>query len=233
MRTLASLALLGLVACASSTPEPRRPGGAAPGRCDVFNSCPAGQRCVTGSCMPVDCRAKVVCAELGLCSMGDSVCVAATDDDCRASAACRRLGLCRAVAGTCAAETPPGCAHPGPCDPSGLCVCPLQRSLGRPPEGPPAISPEAVSQAIREGIDQVKACYERAARKQPGLTGTLVLDFTIGSDGTVTRAGCSSITAPSVDLALCVLAQIRTTRVRRRPGEPVEVSYPVTFRSRP
>lgn len=226
MRTPALLAILGLLACAGSTPQPRK--GPTPGRCGVFESCPVGQRCLLGSCMPVDCRAKAVCAELGLCSMGERGCLAATDDDCRFAAACRRLGLCRAVGGTCAAAAP-GCAHS--CDPSGLCVCPLQRNLGRPVDEPPPISPAAVSQAIREGIDPVRACYERAVRKQPGLSGRLILELTVGSDGTVTGARCSSITAPSVSLALCVLEQIRGLTFRRRPGAPFRVSYPLIFRA--
>lgn len=226
------LACVGLMACMAKRPVPPRPEARAPGRCDAFQPCPEGQRCLLGVCEPIDCRSELACTEIGLCSLRAAGCVAATDDDCRSCAACRRLGLCRAIAGTCAARAPVGCSQPDPCDPSGICLCPLQRNLGR-ADGPPLLSAEAVKKTFATSMDRFKACYEHAARRQPGLSGKLVLDFTIGSNGRVTRASCSSITAPSVDLALCVLARIRVLVFERRPGGPIDIRYPLIFRSAP
>jgi len=231
-RALTPALLAGLVACAASPQQTERK--ATPReQCDAFRGCPAGRRCLLGKCEPIDCRAALPCTEIGLCSLQGAECEAATDADCRSAAVCRRLGLCRAVSGVCAADAPEGCSHPGACDPSGLCVCPLQRNVGAKPEGPLPVSTEAVKLGFRSGVPGMRTCFERAARHIPDLAGMLVLDMTIASDGTVSRARYASLTAPSVDLALCVLEQVRTLTFRRAPGEPIQIRYPLIFRSSP
>jgi hypothetical protein len=48
------------------------------------------------------CQATIDCSQRGLCSPGESDCVAGSDADCEASDACRERKLCHARAGKCA-----------------------------------------------------------------------------------------------------------------------------------
>jgi len=47
------------------------------------------------------CRSWVGCAEWGLCTLRDDVCVAGTDTDCHQSRVCGEYGTCRALHGVC------------------------------------------------------------------------------------------------------------------------------------
>jgi TonB family protein len=223
-----------VVACAAPAPSAPRSRAPTAKKCDGFTPCPAGQRCLLGSCEPIDCRATAGCVELGRCSLRDGRCVAATDGDCRSAAVCRRLGMCRAFGGGCGPATTDDydCGHRADCDASGLCLCALQRNLGR-PAAPPALSPAAVKAAAKHNLAGLQRCYERLLRRKPDLAGTAVFDVTVSSDGKVDRVQCVSISAASVDLAACILDQVRTWTFRPPPGETVVFRYPVTFRSEP
>ena len=53
-----------------------------------------------------------------------------------------------------------------------------------PPPAPP-FDPQQATRQIRARMGVVRACYERAARREPGLHGKLQLGFDIGDAGLV------------------------------------------------
>ena len=59
----------------------------------------------------------------------------------------------------------------------------------------------------------------------------MVIEVTVGSDGKVTSTRCVSTSALAVDLAVCVLGQVRTWTFHRKPGEPFVLRYPLVFRA--
>ena len=79
----------------------------------------------------------------------------------------------------------------------------------------------------RSGI--IQACYENALKRSPGLSGRIVIRFTVLETG-----GLSDVTAPvnttgSSEVALCLVNSVRAWRTPLRPRTPVRAEYPFEF----
>lgn len=95
----------------------------------------------------------------------------------------------------------------------------------------------------RNGIRQVfinnqralAACYDKALGVDKGLSGKLMLDFDIGEQGRVVRAGVAGdkSTMANDALASCVISKMKTWRFPEPPNknETVQVLYPLAFSS--
>jgi outer membrane biosynthesis protein TonB len=105
----------------------------------------------------------------------------------------------------------------------------------------PAAADAAVPEADRTTVDAddlrsfmasraglLKACYERALRREPSLRGRLSLRFTILSDGAVDDVAVTR-NELGAGVARCVTSTVRGWRVPFRPAWPVTVEYPVVF----
>lgn len=125
-------------------------------------------------------------------------------------------------------------------------------SVAPEPEPTPEPTPEpapvlqAASQPIDEGkgLDagqirgpikrngaQVKACYERELKNNPGLKGKLVLSFTIAASGKVRSAKARKNSTGSSSLARCVMSRVKNWVFPSAEGS-TEVEYPFTFEPR-
>jgi outer membrane biosynthesis protein TonB len=89
----------------------------------------------------------------------------------------------------------------------------------------PMIDKEIIRRAIKKNLTKFSACYERALDKEPGLAGSVVVRFTIQSDGTTADVEAKGM--PAIDG--CV-AKVMTTIVFPKMSKPVHVNYPFTFR---
>jgi TonB family protein len=122
-------------------------------------------------------------------------------------------------------------------------VVAAQPSVARPPadgRSPSAagldldgVAPE-VKREMRARLGVIKACYERALRAHPLLTGQLTLRMTIGGDGAVTASRVEHSTIPLLSLDECLVSLTSKFRFPApRGGEPVEVSFPIVFKADP
>jgi TonB family protein len=84
---------------------------------------------------------------------------------------------------------------------------------------------------IKRNSAQVKACYERELKKNPGLAGKIALAFTIGADGTVRAAKATRNSTGSKPLAHCVASRVRGWVFPPAEGA-TEVEYPFVFEPR-
>lgn len=91
--------------------------------------------------------------------------------------------------------------------------------------GEGTLSKDEIRKVVREHIEEVRHCYNQVLEKQPEARAKLVVDFTIGSDGGVTRSNIGSLEGPA-ELGPCVNAAVRTWKFPRPTGGEVAVSYP-------
>ena len=71
---------------------------------------------------PEDCDTSAQCLELGMCSLVQGTCRAATREDCAGSPVCDRLGWCSPIDGVCLATSDADCRAAGvACGQRGLC----------------------------------------------------------------------------------------------------------------
>jgi hypothetical protein len=80
----------------------------------------------------------------------------------------------------------------------------------------------------RAGI--FRACYQKELNRTPGLTGKVVIDFTIAEDGTVARSAVKSTTMNNENVELCIRRNIERLRFPAK-GTRANVTYPFVFSS--
>ncbi len=86
-----------------------------------------------------------------------------------------------------------------------------------------------LSAFVRARMGLIKACYENALKRNPGLKGKVVIRFTILETGGVADVGASQNTLGAPDVAACIMNTMRTWRTQFRPSGPVSVEYPFLF----
>lgn len=80
---------------------------------------------------------------------------------------------------------------------------------------------------IRRKLPRIRFCYEKVLIKKPSLSGTVVVNFEISPEGTVTKAEAKGVDTAVSD---CVAKTLRTTQFPKpRNGGKVTVRYPFTF----
>jgi hypothetical protein len=111
--------------------------------------------------------------------------------------------------------------------PPGAAALPnIPKSLEINTEGP--LDKDAIRAVIRDAEWSIQYCYESVLMQNPHAAGTVMAEFTIASDGTVTQSVASGVD-PYVDE--CVAATIGTLVFPREPGGVVNVRYPFVFDS--
>lgn len=95
--------------------------------------------------------------------------------------------------------------------------------------GPGSLSREAISKIIRSGSDRFQTCYTDGLKKNPKLSGQVVIRFVIGNDGVVTTSEDGGSTLPSKEVVSCVLSRMKELRFPRPDGNNFNVLYPMTF----
>ncbi len=94
------------------------------------------------------------------------------------------------------------------------------------------LSKDEVGKVIHAHMAEVRYCYESSMIRNPDLAGKLVLDFTIGPQGSVTSASVkeSSLLDPRLDD--CILRRLTKWAFPKPKGNvSVAVSYPFIFKA--
>jgi TonB family protein len=90
---------------------------------------------------------------------------------------------------------------------------------------------EVIQRVIRRQVGAIKACYERALQRIPGLEGTVKVQFVIGLDGAVPSASDAGSSMPDREVVSCVVGVLRRTSFPKPDGGIVTVTYPFTFKA--
>lgn len=90
------------------------------------------------------------------------------------------------------------------------------------------LSKEQISTVVRAHIDDVRLCYNDVLAVDPTVSAKIVIDFTIGTDGAVTRSAVASSNGPE-QLGQCVSKKFAGWKFPAPNGGTVEVSYPFAF----
>jgi TonB family protein len=82
---------------------------------------------------------------------------------------------------------------------------------------------------VRARMGLLKACYENALKRNPGLKGRMRIRFTILETGGISDLSVVENGLGSQDVAACVASTMRAWRMPFRPSGPVSVDYPLVF----
>jgi hypothetical protein len=93
------------------------------------------------------------------------------------------------------------------------------------------LDPNIVVKEVRARMGAIKACYERALKRNPGLAGKVAIRWTITGAGTVTGVDVDQDSMGDSEVTSCMKSRIATWRFPAPSGGAVEVSFPFVFQS--
>ena len=82
---------------------------------------------------------------------------------------------------------------------------------------------------VRARMGLIKACYENALKRNPGLKGKISIRFTILETGALSDISTAQNSLGSAEVASCIMNTMRSWRTQFRPSGPVTVEYPFVF----
>jgi TonB family protein len=90
------------------------------------------------------------------------------------------------------------------------------------------LDPSLVVKEVRTRLGAVKACYERALRRSPKLSGKVKVHWTITTQGTVADVEMDEDSVGDSEVSSCLKVVVRRWRFVASDG-PVDVVYPFVF----
>jgi outer membrane biosynthesis protein TonB len=93
------------------------------------------------------------------------------------------------------------------------------------------LDPAMVAKEVRTRLGAIKACYERALKRNPNLSGKVVIHWTITQAGTVSGVDVEQDTLGDAEVASCIKSLVARWRFPAPSGGSVEVSFPFVFQS--
>ena len=85
---------------------------------------------------------------------------------------------------------------------------------------------DQIREVVRANISQIRACYNQALTKDPKASGKVVIDFTIGEQGTVTKSTVAANDLKDASVSVCMSSVITGWVFPKPDGGHVEVTYP-------
>ena len=92
-----------------------------------------------------------------------------------------------------------------------------------------SLDPKKISAAIRRRLSGIKNCYEQALKRNPKLSGKIVIAFVIDENGKVSEASVDSDSLGDGGVARCIMSLIRRVRFPKPEEGTVEASFPFVF----
>jgi TonB family protein len=94
-------------------------------------------------------------------------------------------------------------------------------------DGP--LDPSLVVKEVRTRIGAIKACYERALKRNPNLSGRVKIRWTITAAGTVSNVEIEEDSMGDAEASSCMRGLVGRWRFVAPSGGPVGVVYPFIF----
>ena len=94
-----------------------------------------------------------------------------------------------------------------------------------------SLSKDEIQQVIRASKKSFSACYQSASKSEPKLEGRVAVKFVIDGAGTVAEANIADNTTGNVELASCVVENVKKLRFPEpKGGGKVIITYPWAFK---
>lgn len=94
--------------------------------------------------------------------------------------------------------------------------------------GLPSPTKDSIRSTVQATSARTRSCYEQGLRKNPKLSGKLMVAFVIGRDGTIASAEGSGF--PDAAVTSCVVKEFKGLRFGpTADGKPISIRYPLVF----
>jgi len=93
------------------------------------------------------------------------------------------------------------------------------------------LDPGLIAKEVRARQGAIKACYERALKRNPTLTGKIVMHWTITAAGTVSGVDVEQDSLGDSEVGSCIKSLVARWRFPAPAGGSVDVSFPFVFQA--
>lgn len=93
------------------------------------------------------------------------------------------------------------------------------------------LDPSLVSKEVKARIGAIKACYERALKRNPNLSGKVKVRWTITAAGTVATVEIEEDSMGDSEVSSCIKGLVSRWRFPAPSGGSVDVVYPFVFQA--
>jgi outer membrane biosynthesis protein TonB len=93
------------------------------------------------------------------------------------------------------------------------------------------LDPSLVSKEVRARLGAIKACYERALKRNPNLSGKVKIRWTITAAGTVSGVEIEEDSMGDSEVSSCIRGLVIRWRFPAPSGGSVDVVYPFVFQA--
>jgi outer membrane biosynthesis protein TonB len=93
------------------------------------------------------------------------------------------------------------------------------------------LDPNIIVKEVRARMSAIKACYERALKRNPNLSGKVVVRWTITAAGTVSGVDIDQDSLGDSEVTGCIKGLVARWRFPAPSGGSVEVSFPFVFQA--
>jgi outer membrane biosynthesis protein TonB len=92
-----------------------------------------------------------------------------------------------------------------------------------------SLDPKAITAAIKRRLSGIKRCYEAQLKRNPKLSGKIVVTFVIDERGRVSEARVDTDTMGDRAVTSCIVSLIRRVRFPKPDDGTVQASFPFVF----
>ena len=100
-----------------------------------------------------------------------------------------------------------------------------------PPSVDGELDPNIVTREVKARMGAIKACYDRALKRNPNISGKVSVRWTITGAGTVSGVDIDQDTMGDSEVSSCIKSNIAKWRFPAPSGGSVEVSFPFVFQA--
>lgn len=93
------------------------------------------------------------------------------------------------------------------------------------------LDPNIVTKEVKARMGAIKACYERALKRNPSLSGKVVVRWTITAAGTVSGIDIDQDSLGDSEVTSCIKSLVARWRFPAPSGGAVDVSFPFVFQA--
>jgi TonB family protein len=92
-----------------------------------------------------------------------------------------------------------------------------------------ALDPQAIARVVKGRLSAVKECYEHELKRNPKLSGKVVIRFTIEEDGRTTGVSVEDNSMGNADVGTCIVSRFERFRFPKPSGGQVTATFPFIF----
>lgn len=92
-----------------------------------------------------------------------------------------------------------------------------------------SLSAEYIQDTLKRQIPAFDKCYKQVLQRTPGLTGQVVMNFTIDRNGKIVSASVGNSSINDNDFKRCLSEVLMRTEFKSFTGDPITSSFPITF----